>query len=92
MKKQTDPQLALKDDDEHLVLQGRQILRRVLNEARFQLEELHKSATTKGEIVRASADPELLAKLILDAAKKELAPAKKVKEIPSVSDSSNQTA
>lgn len=75
MRQLTEFDLALKEDDEYLVLQGRQILRRVLNVARYELEQLHLKAQTKGEVVRATGDLAMLEKLLLDAAKKELKPA-----------------
>lgn len=76
MRQLTDSDLALREDDEFLVLQGRQILRRVLNIARYELEKIHLEAQTKGEVVRATGDQEVLKKLLLDAAKKELKPVK----------------
>lgn len=94
MKKLTESELALKEDDDYLVLNGRHILRRVMNEARTELEKIHLAAQTKGEVVRVNTDPEALAALLLTAAKSELkpAPAKSVKaidakkELASVSD------
>lgn len=79
MKKLTESELALREDDEYLVLNGRHLLRRVMNEARTELEKIHLKAQTKGEVVRVTADPEALAALLLSAAKSELKPASKVK-------------
>lgn len=86
MKKLTESELALKEDDDYLVLHGRHILRRVMNEARTELEKIHLAARTKGEVVRVAADPEALAALLLTAAKAELKPASSKKELTSVSD------
>lgn len=74
MRQLTEFDLALKEDDEYLILQGRHLLRRVLNVARTELEKLHLEAQARGEVIRATGDEELLAKMLLQAAKKELKP------------------
>lgn len=88
MKKLTESQLAYKEDSEYLTLNGRQILRRVMNEAQFELEKIHLAAQAKGEVVRVAADLDALAALLLTAAKSELKPTAK-KELPSVSSTDN---
>lgn len=77
MRKLTDFDLALKEDDERLLLEGRQILRRVMNEARSELERLHLEAQKRGEIIRVTGSTEELEILVLAAAKKELKKKKK---------------
>lgn len=86
MRQLTDFDLALVEDDERLVLEGRQILRRVMNVARKELEDIHVEAQKKGEVVRVTVDAGAIQKLLLAAAKKELSQ-NKIKELAkSVSD------
>jgi hypothetical protein len=93
VKKLTESQLSLKEDDDYLVLNGRHLLRRVLNEARTELERIHLEAQTRGEVIRVTADPEALAALLLSAAVLELTPvlkpATKKKELAGVSNKDN---
>ena len=89
MKKLTESQLALKEDDDYLVLNGKHLLRRVMNEARTELEKIHLEAQTRGEVIRVTANAEALAALLLTAAKSELKPSSKPKELPSVSTANN---
>lgn len=83
MKQLTELELAHKEDDDRLVLEGRHILRRVMNIARYELEKLHKEAQAKGEIIRATGDPGALEKMLLSAAKRELTPKKEIERVSS---------
>ena len=63
-----------------------------MNEAQHELEKIHLEAQAKGEIARVTADPDALAALLLAAAKSELKPATKKKELPRVSIANSQAA
>jgi hypothetical protein len=72
VRKLTKYDLALKDDDERLVLEGKQILRVILNDARHELERQHVDAQKKGQIIQVTAERGAIEKLLRDAAKREL--------------------
>jgi hypothetical protein len=65
---------ALKEDDERLVLAGKQLLRRALYDARMELQRRHLDAKNRGEIVTLIPDRAAVASLLLEGAQKALSP------------------
>jgi len=72
VRKLTKFDLALKEDDERLILEGRQILRVILNDARYELEQQHLEAQKKGQIIQVTAERGAIETLLRDAARREL--------------------
>lgn len=67
-----DATLAWMDTREKVVLQGRQILRRVLNEAVEELRAEFNAALVRGEIYEFTASADELKRLLLKSAQAEL--------------------
>ena len=67
--------LAWLENREKVTLQGRQILRRVLNEALNELDIEFKAAIQRGEILELDAGKDDIKRLLLQASQKELMPA-----------------
>lgn len=67
-----DLQLAWMEAREKLNLVGRQVLRRVLNEALTELDVQFQAAIQRGEVLELEASREELQSLLLSAAQKQL--------------------
>lgn len=71
-KKIDETDLAWRENREKVTLQGRQLLRRVLNEALDELDAQFQAALKRGEILELDPTKEELKSLLLDHAQKEL--------------------
>lgn len=72
--------LNLKEDDEYLVLVGKQQLRRALLGARMELQKRHLEHKNLGELVRILPDEKAIATLIYEEARKAIGPAPDVQD------------
>lgn len=68
-------QLAWLENRERVMLQLRQIVRRVGDEVLAELEEEFVAAINRGEILELNPSPEDLRRLVLKKAQKQLGPA-----------------
>jgi len=68
----TDVELAWRENRENITLQGRQLLRRVLNAALTQLDKQFIEALSRGEILEINPGQEELKALLLANAQSEL--------------------
>jgi len=71
-KEATEAELVWRENRENITLQGRQILRRVLNKALVELDKQFLDALNKGEILEINPGQEELKALLLANAQKEL--------------------
>jgi len=71
-KEISDVELAWRDNRENITLQGRQLLRRVLNKALIELDKQFLDALNRGEILEINPGKEELKALLLSSATKEL--------------------
>jgi hypothetical protein len=74
--KKDETYLAWKENREKIELQGRQLLRRVLNSALAELDREFKDAIQRGEILSLDYDKAELRALLRGTADRVLAPAK----------------
>jgi len=81
----TDIELAWLEDKERIELQGRQLLRRVLDKALTELDAQFTAALDQGEVLELDPGKDDLSALLLAAAKKELAPPRKRRALPAAS-------
>ncbi len=65
--------LAWRENRENITLQGRQILRRVLNEALAELDRQFVEALERGEVLEINPGQDELRELLFRSAQKELA-------------------
>ena len=72
--KKDEVTLAWLDNREKIQLQGRQLLRRVLNEALTELDKQFNEALENGDVLELDASKEELKALLLATAQRELAP------------------
>ena len=70
--KQDDVTLAWQENREKIQMQGRQILRRVLNEALAQLDVKFQAALKRGELLQLDYDKAELKSLLRETAMKSL--------------------
>jgi len=82
----SDIELAWVDGKELIELQGRQLLRRVLDKALAELDTQFTAALDRGEVLELDRGKDDLRALLLAAAKKELAPPRKSRALPAASD------
>lgn len=68
----TEAELAWRENRENITLQGRQILRRVLNAALVELDRQFLEALNNGEILEINPGQEELKELLLASAEREL--------------------
>lgn len=71
-KELTEVELAWRDNRENITLQGKQILRRVLNQALLELDRQFIEALNRGEILEINPGKDELRALLLASATKEL--------------------
>lgn len=71
-KEISEVELAWRENRELITLQGRQLLRRVLNAALVELDTQFLEALNRGEIIQIAPGQEELKSLLLASAKKEL--------------------
>ena len=71
-KEISDIELAWRENRENITLQGRQILRRVLNKALLELDKQFLEALNRGEILEINPGQEELKALLFASAQKEL--------------------
>lgn len=67
-----EAELAWRENRENITLQGRQILRRVLNEALQELDRQFMEALNRGEILEINPGQQELRQLLFESAQKEL--------------------
>lgn len=67
-----EAELAWRENRENITLQGRQILRRVLNTALAELDRQFMDALNRGEIMEINPEKQELNELLLQSAKREL--------------------
>ena len=72
--KKDDVTLAWMDNRDKIALQGRQILRRMLNEALYELDTQFKAALGRGEVLQLDMEKAELRALLLATAQRSLAP------------------
>jgi hypothetical protein len=82
----TDIELAWVENKERIQLQGRQLLRRVLDKALTELDTQFTEALARGEVLELDPGKDDLRALLLAAAKKELAPPRKPRALAAPSD------
>lgn len=70
----SEAELAWRDNRENITLQGRQLLRRVLNKALTELDRQFLDALERGEIIEINPGKDELAELLLKYAQRELNP------------------
>lgn len=71
-KELSEVELAWRENRENITLQGRQLLRRVLNKALLELDRQFVEALNRGEILEINPGQEELKALLLANAQKEL--------------------
>jgi DNA-binding MarR family transcriptional regulator len=71
-KEVSEVELAWRENRELITLQGRQILRRVLNAALVELDKQFLEGLNRGEVIQIAPGQEELKSLLLESAKKEL--------------------
>ena len=71
-KQISDAELAWRENRENITLQGRQLLRRVLNEALAELDRQFLDGLERGEILEINPGQKELKQLLLGTAQKEL--------------------
>jgi DNA-binding MarR family transcriptional regulator len=71
-KQISEAELAWRENRENITLQGRQLLRRVLNEALAELDKQFLEGLERGEILEINPGQKELRQLLFDKAKKEL--------------------
>lgn len=71
-KSKSDIELTWVENREQLTLQGRQLLRRVMDKALVELDKEFISALNRGEVLSLSQGTEDLKKFMLSVAQKEL--------------------
>ena len=71
-KQISEAELAWRENRENITLQGRQLLRRVLNEALAELDKQFLEGLERGEILEINPGQKELKELLFDKAKKEL--------------------
>jgi len=74
----TENELAWMENREAIVLQGRQILRRVMNVALLEMHNQFQAGLHRGEILDMTADKDALKSMLLRAAQRELSPVKEL--------------
>jgi hypothetical protein len=82
----TDIELAWVENKERIELQGKQLLRRVLDKALTELDTQFTAALDRGEVLELDPGKDDLRALLLAAARKELAPPRKPRALPAASD------
>lgn len=68
----SEAELAWRDNRENINLQGRQLLRRVLNKALTELDRQFLAGLERGEILEINPTKNELKELLLSSAQKEL--------------------
>jgi len=68
----SEAELAWRDNREQITLQGKQILRRVLNKALAELDRQFLEGLDRGEILEINPTKEELKELLFQSAQKEL--------------------
>lgn len=71
-KELSEAELAWRDNRENINLQGRQLLRRVLNKALTELDKQFLDGLERGEILEINPTKNELKELLLSSAQKEL--------------------
>jgi hypothetical protein len=68
----SEPELVWRENRENISLQGRQILRRLLNTALTELDQQFIEALERGEILQINPGQQELKELLFKSAQKEL--------------------
>lgn len=68
----SDIELAWRENRENISLQGRQILRRMLNEALIELDKQFSEGLTRGEVLEINPTKQELKDLLFKSAQREL--------------------
>ena len=68
----SEAELVWRENRENVTLQGRQLLRRVLNQALLELDRQFQDALNRGELIEISPGQEELKELLLVSAEREL--------------------
>ena len=81
-KGHSEIELAWRENLDQIELQGRQLLRRVMEQAKRELDKQFTAALKRGEVLQLHAGQDDLRALMFAAAKRELGPARKPKALP----------